>query len=332
MKTLDQCKWKAFVISEIAYVGTGANIPKQQLTDGNIPRISATDANNGVESFTVKHSSIRNYRTYKNWYGKRNVGYLESKIVEDWSFSISNKDMVSNTDLNKILCYFNTNKSQGATIYNYLASNNVFNGSPTPNYRPSKIITKFSGSNKFAEGDSIEMFVESCHGWDNGEYYTQKSASNNDVATITSSNEDFVVRQKAVADTFDIDTGEIINSDIVGAVATYYKSNKHIDDMAMFWDTNYVERLYKNDSKINQLIHLRIVDAKTYYKESYIGSDTGRDYYKCNLDYKDAEGNTVYHYMFLYNLLLDHFLLFHYYYFSLYLLLFLFLMLFGLTL
>ena len=232
------------------------------------------------------------YRTYKNWYGKRNVGYLESKIEEDWSFTISNTDMVSSIDLNKILCHFNTYKSQGATIYNYLASNNVFNGSPTPNYRPSKIITKFSGSNKFAEGDSIEMFVESCHGWDNGKY-TQKTASNNDTDIISASASNFVIRQKAVADTFDIDTGAIVYSDIVGAVATYYKSNKHLDDIAMFWDTNYVERLYKNASKNDQLIHLRIVDAKTYYKESYIGSDTGRDYYKCNLDYHRPYGTIV---------------------------------------
>lgn len=227
-------------------------------------------------------SITADYRTYTNWYGKRNVGYLESNIVDDWTFSVSNRDIANNTDLSKLYCYFQNKNSD--SFYNYLYKNNVFKGTTLSTYYPSELITKFIGSNKFAEGDSVEMFVEACHQWDNGKF-DKKSADNHDTAIVSASDSNFAIRQKAVADTFNIDTGEVIYSNTVGAVAVYYKSNKHLDDIAMFWDAEYRTRMQNGKDKKTALIGLGSIDAKTYYKESYEGEDSGRDYYKCHVDY-----------------------------------------------
>ena len=227
-------------------------------------------------------SITADYRTYTNWYGKRNVGYLESNIENDWSFSVLNKDMINNIDLSKLYCYYENKTSD--SFYDYLQKNNVFRGTRLTTYYPSEIITKFIGSNKFAEGDSVEMFVEACHQWDNGKY-NDKSADNYDTTIVSAKDSDFVIRQKAVADTFNIDTGEAKYSNTIGAVAVYYKSNKHLDDIAMFWDAEYRTRMKNDAEKREALIDLRTIDSKTYYKESYEGEDTGRTYYQCHVDY-----------------------------------------------
>ena len=65
MKTLEQCQWKAFRVEDLFEVNTGANVAKSSMSDGQIPRITATDTNNGVDLFTCECDN-RNFRTYEN--------------------------------------------------------------------------------------------------------------------------------------------------------------------------------------------------------------------------------------------------------------------------
>lgn len=45
---LNNRKWKSFKVSDIFYIFTGALLNKEEMQEGNIPRITATDINNGV--------------------------------------------------------------------------------------------------------------------------------------------------------------------------------------------------------------------------------------------------------------------------------------------
>ena len=65
MKTLQQCDWRAYRMNEIFIIQTGANVSKSYLNEGRIPRITATDVNNGVDLFS-NNSENKNFRTYEN--------------------------------------------------------------------------------------------------------------------------------------------------------------------------------------------------------------------------------------------------------------------------
>ena len=65
MKRLEDCKWKRFGIIDLFEINTGANVSKSELSDGDIPRITATDINNGVDFFT-EMSCNKNFRVYEN--------------------------------------------------------------------------------------------------------------------------------------------------------------------------------------------------------------------------------------------------------------------------
>lgn len=56
-------EWGEFVVRELFDVFTGANIPKRELSEGTIPRITATDENNGIESYTLPVDQNKSYRT-----------------------------------------------------------------------------------------------------------------------------------------------------------------------------------------------------------------------------------------------------------------------------
>lgn len=55
-------EWRVFSISSLFDVFTGANIPQKKLSIGIVPRISATDNNNGIDSFYTPIQS-NSYRT-----------------------------------------------------------------------------------------------------------------------------------------------------------------------------------------------------------------------------------------------------------------------------
>ena len=55
-------EWREFSIGSLFDVFTGANIPQKNLSVGTVPRISATDNNNGIDSFYIPIES-NSYRT-----------------------------------------------------------------------------------------------------------------------------------------------------------------------------------------------------------------------------------------------------------------------------
>ena len=76
MKVIDVSKWKKFNICELFYtekrnkkiqVPTGAAVPKKDLTEGAIPRITVTGINNGVNGYFSEICKNKNYRIYDNF-------------------------------------------------------------------------------------------------------------------------------------------------------------------------------------------------------------------------------------------------------------------------
>lgn len=63
---LNNRKWKSFKVSDIFYIFTGALLNKEEMQEGNIPRITATDINNGVALFTNRVESNK-FRTFENF-------------------------------------------------------------------------------------------------------------------------------------------------------------------------------------------------------------------------------------------------------------------------
>ena len=80
-------EWRAFSISSLFDVFTGANIPQKNLSIGIVPRISATDNNNGIDSFytTIQSNS---YRTNKECVS---VSFLGSVFYQPYEASYDMK-------------------------------------------------------------------------------------------------------------------------------------------------------------------------------------------------------------------------------------------------
>ena len=80
-------EWRAFSISSLFDVFTGANISPQKLSIGIVPRISATDNNNGIDSF---YTPIQNnsYRTNKECVS---VSFLGSVFYQPYEASYDMK-------------------------------------------------------------------------------------------------------------------------------------------------------------------------------------------------------------------------------------------------
>lgn len=103
--SLKNKEWKEFSISSVFKIKTGANIPKHLLKKGNIPRITATDQNNGVFDFTnqLEH---KNYREISNFIS---VTFLGSVFYHPYNASLDMKIHALKplgTDLNKYLGEF----------------------------------------------------------------------------------------------------------------------------------------------------------------------------------------------------------------------------------
>ena len=52
LKLMDR-EWRAFFIKDLFTISTGSIVPREQLAPGRMPRITATEQNNGVDSFTA---------------------------------------------------------------------------------------------------------------------------------------------------------------------------------------------------------------------------------------------------------------------------------------
>lgn len=87
MKTLQECSWKAFRVKDLFNVETGANISKNMLKIGMIPRITATDTNNGVDWFT-ENIDNKGFRIYTN---RVSISFLGSCFYQPYQASYDMK-------------------------------------------------------------------------------------------------------------------------------------------------------------------------------------------------------------------------------------------------
>ena len=117
--SLKNREWKEFKIGDIFNVGTGANVPKKYLKKGNIPRISATEQNNGIVEFTEK-SNHKNFRTNINFIS---VSFLGAVFYHKLTASLDMKIhtvQLKNRVFNKYLAEFivhTLKRSVGNTSY-----------------------------------------------------------------------------------------------------------------------------------------------------------------------------------------------------------------------
>ncbi|NMR34406.1 restriction endonuclease subunit S [Chryseobacterium aquaticum] len=84
---LKNIRWGEFEIGKIFKVSTGNLLPKEILKKGNIPRITATDNNNGIYGFYQKVNH-KNYREVANFIS---VSFLGSVFYHSYTASLDMK-------------------------------------------------------------------------------------------------------------------------------------------------------------------------------------------------------------------------------------------------
>lgn len=87
MMSLSDREYKAFVIGDVFQVSTGSLLPKGELKNGQIPRITASEANNGVIG-TFAHSAHKNYRSLTNFIS---VSFLGGVFYHPYTASLDMK-------------------------------------------------------------------------------------------------------------------------------------------------------------------------------------------------------------------------------------------------
>ena len=114
MKKIDVSGWKEFKISELfiteksgssIQVPTGAMISKRDLEDGNTPRVTVSNFNNGITGY-YKDIKNKNYRTYKNFIS---VSFLGTVFYQPEKASLDMKVhclMLKNKTLNTYIAQF----------------------------------------------------------------------------------------------------------------------------------------------------------------------------------------------------------------------------------
>ena len=115
MKKIDITEWKEFEIRELFLtendskkfqVPTGASIPKRYLRDGQTPRISATNINNGILGYFEDVSENKNYRCFENFIS---VSFLGTIFYHDYKASLDMKIhclKLKDKELNKYIAFY----------------------------------------------------------------------------------------------------------------------------------------------------------------------------------------------------------------------------------
>lgn len=112
-KVDENVEWKEFKIGNLFEIHTGSLLPKKVLKNGTIPRITATDNNNGIIDFYDK-TSHKNYRELTNFIS---ISFLGSVFYHPYTASLDMKIhavKVPNLELNKyigeflVLCFKRT--------------------------------------------------------------------------------------------------------------------------------------------------------------------------------------------------------------------------------
>ncbi|WP_288623335.1 restriction endonuclease subunit S [uncultured Streptococcus sp.] len=97
--------WKVFRVDEIFDLFTGASISQDKFSAGKIPRVTATDLNNGIGLFTNRLEN-KNYRIFDNFIS---VSFLGSIFYHSYEASLDMKIhglKVKERELNPNLAHF----------------------------------------------------------------------------------------------------------------------------------------------------------------------------------------------------------------------------------
>lgn len=97
--------WKVFRIDSIFDMFTGASISQDKFNVGSIPRITATDTNNGIGLFKERLED-RNYRSFQNFIS---ISFLGSVFYHNYEASLDMKIhglKIKNRELNSNLAQF----------------------------------------------------------------------------------------------------------------------------------------------------------------------------------------------------------------------------------
>lgn len=129
MNKLQDRQWAPFKISELFEIKTGANISKIFLDfRGQIPRITASATNNGIDSFT-KETSVRNFRTNENCVSISFLGtcfYQPIKASYDMKIhSIKIKDRKLNKYIGLFIAFVCNREFQKFSYGNQLSSTDL---------------------------------------------------------------------------------------------------------------------------------------------------------------------------------------------------------------
>ena len=120
--------WKAFKIDSIFDMFTGASISQNKFNAGSIPRITATDTNNGIALFTERIED-RNFRSFQNFIS---VSFLGSIFYHNYEASLDMKihglklkDKELNPNLAQFLIVCLKNSLPKASYGNQLSSKDL---------------------------------------------------------------------------------------------------------------------------------------------------------------------------------------------------------------
>ncbi len=114
MNKIDTTKWKEFSIfnvfktidSKNKQVPTGASVDKKNLQDGNTPRITVTNLNNGIIGYYDCCKTNPNYRVYENFIS---VSFLGTVFYHNYAASLDMKVhclQLKNYELNRFIGCF----------------------------------------------------------------------------------------------------------------------------------------------------------------------------------------------------------------------------------
>lgn len=120
--------WKVFKIASIFDMFTGASISQNKFNVGSIPRITATDMNNGIGLFTERIED-RNFRSFQNFIS---VSFLGSIFYHNYEASLDMKihglkikDKELNPDLAQFLIVCLKNSLPKVSYGNQLSSKDL---------------------------------------------------------------------------------------------------------------------------------------------------------------------------------------------------------------
>lgn len=108
IKSLNECEWKDFFLSDIFNeIERGKRLKKADHIIGNIPYVSSTSFNNGIDSFIGNETKVR---TFSNCLSLANSGSVGSCFFEPFKFVASDHiTHLKNDNFNKFIYLFISN-------------------------------------------------------------------------------------------------------------------------------------------------------------------------------------------------------------------------------